>query len=257
MTLRGSHLTPPSIHDREAAGPPVAGEQGIQLLDYWRILVQRRLVVFSCLAVVVVATMSLTLLSTPRYMASTTLEIQRKAPEIVEFTDVVGVDPGGYWDFHQTQQKILQSRTVARIASENLDLPNRPEYAGRKGSPISRFRRWTKSLFVGEPESAPAINATIGFIQASLSITLIRKSYLVNVAFQDSDPTLAADVANAVAAAYQQFQLDARYKTTGQAKEFLTKDVLRVRMDIAGLQKKLQDYGVGLLSPSPCWRFRS
>ncbi len=132
-------MTPPSIHDPEAAGLPVAEEFGIQLLDYWRILVQRRLVVFSCLAVVVVATMSVTLLSTPRYKAVTTLEIQRKSPEIVEFTDVVGVDPNAYWDFHQTQQKILQSRTVARIASEKLDLANRPEYAGRKGSPIGRF----------------------------------------------------------------------------------------------------------------------
>ena len=237
-------MTPPSNHDPERAGLPVAEEQGIQLLDYWRILVERRLVIFSCLAVVVVATMSLTLLSTPRYMAATTLEIQRNAPEIVEFTDVVGVDPGAYWDFHQTQQKILQSRTVARLASEKLDLVNRPEYAGRKGSPIGRFRHWTKSLFVGEEEPAPAVDCTIGFIQANLSINLIRKSYLVDVAFQDSDPTLAADVANAVAAAYQQFQLDARYDTTGQAKAFLTKDVARVQADIAALAKTLQAYGV-------------
>jgi len=237
-------LTPPSIHGPEITGPPVSEEQGIQLLDYWRILVQRRLVVFSCLAVVFVATMSLTLLTTPQYRATTTLEIQRNAPEIVEFTDVVGVDPGAYMDFHQTQLKILQSRTVARIASGRLDLVNRPEFAGRKGSPIRRFRRWTESLFAGEKEPGSQVDAGIGFIQGNLAIALIRRSFLVNVSFEDRDPTLAADVANAVAAAYQQFQLDARYNTTGQAKEFLTKDVARVQAEIGILEHTLQEYGV-------------
>ena len=79
-----------------------ADEREIRLLDYWRILVRRRWVVLSCLAVVVVATMTMTFLTVPTYQATSTLEIQRYSPEVVEFTDVVNLDPTAYWDFHQT-----------------------------------------------------------------------------------------------------------------------------------------------------------
>jgi succinoglycan biosynthesis transport protein ExoP len=228
--------------DSEAYSP----EHEVRLFDYWRILVHRRLLVLGCLALVVVATMSLTFLTAPTYRATTTLEIQRYAPEVVEFTDVVGVDPSSYWDFHRTQQKILESRVVARIAADRLDLLHRPEFAGRRSAPIGRFIGWTRSLLTsaGTEPLPPDIDNAIAYIQRGLSVSLVRNSYLVLVSFEDRDATLAADAANAVASAYQQFQHDRRYVTTGEAKEFLTKDVVRVRQEIAELEKEHQDYGV-------------
>jgi len=138
---------------------------------------------------------------------------------------------------------------VAEIAAEKLDLWNRPEFAGRKGSPLSRLVGWGKSLFPGAGQGAPQDEASrfeagVGFIQGNLSISLVRNSYLVTVSFEDRHPRLAADAANAVAAAYRKFQHDSRYDTTGEAKEFLTKDVARVQAEVAVLEKKLQDYGV-------------
>ena len=155
-------MTDPSQHAPE--GHAYAEEQEIRLLDYWRILVNRRWVVLSCLAFVVVVTMTLTFLTVPRYRAASTLEIQRYAPEVVEFTDVVNVDPSAYWDFHQTQQKIMQSRRVAAIAAQRLDLWNRPEFAGREGSPLGRLIGWGKSLLAGageteEPDEKSRIDA--------------------------------------------------------------------------------------------------
>ena len=216
----------------------------IQLLDYWWILVRRRTIFYTCLSVVVAATMILTLLSTPIFEATTTIEIERQGPEILEFTDVLGVDPAGYKDFYQTQHKILQSRTVIRIAAESLDLVNRPDFAGRKGSPIGRVIGWARARISGGASAGDPLDPAIDFIESHLTIQPVRNSHLVKVSMSDRDPQLAADVANAVAEAYQQFQLDARYDTTGKAKEFLTKDVARVQREIADLQRRLQDYGI-------------
>ena len=245
-------MTDPSRPDEGTEFHAADGEFEVRLLDYWRVLVQRRLVVLGCLAAVVTVTMTLTLLTAPTYRATATLEIQRNTPEVVEFTDVLNVDPDSYWDFHQTQQKILESRSVARIAAERLDLARRPELASRKGSPLGRLVRWGKGLFRSEDGEAtkesqsgyPPEEAATDYVQGGLDVALIRNSYLSSVSFEDRDRRLAAEVANAVADAYQQFQLDSRYDTTGQAKEFLTKDVARVRAEIEALEEQLQAYGV-------------
>ena len=228
-------------------GQELDGQQSerIQLLDYWRVLVQRRVVVGTCLGVVLAATLVFTFIATPTYRATTTLEIERQAPEILEFTDVLGVDPAGYKDFYQTQHKILQSRTVIRLAAERLDLMHRPEYAGRKGAPLGRLVGWARGLVSTAPaDASDPLESAADFIEGRLSILPVRNSHLVRVSVIDRDARLAAEMADAVAAAYQQFQLEVRYDTTGKAKEFLTKDVARVQQEIAALQRQLQDYGV-------------
>jgi capsular exopolysaccharide synthesis family protein len=88
------------------------------------------------------------------------------------------------------------------------------------------------------------MDPAVGFIGGGLEVRPIRNSQLVTVSFTDRDPQLAADIANAVAEAYIQFKMNARYDTTGKAKEFLAKDVARVQAEISELQRQLQEYGV-------------
>jgi len=227
-----------------APAPNRTEDDELHLLDYWRVLVQRRGVVAGCLAVVVAAALLVTFLTTPLYTASALLEIERKAPEILEFTDILNVDPAGYRDFYTTQYRILLSRAVIELAVARTDLANRPEYASRRGSPIARLAGWVRSVI--HPDTGNPLDDTeraVRFVQDSMAIEPLRNSQLVAVTFTDRDGQLAADLANAIASAYQQFQLDMRYTTTGQAKEFLGRDVARVRGDISELQRRLQAYG--------------
>lgn len=214
----------------------------VELLHYWRTLRQRRLVVFSCLAIVVAATLLYIGFTTPEYGTTTTLQIERQGPEILDFKDIIGVDPAAYIDFYQTQYKILQSRSILRLAAERLDLANRPEVVRRKSSPIKRAASWAKSWVQSPSAADDPLNPAIKLIEDELTVQPIRNSHLVKVSFVDSSPQLAADVANAVADAYQQFSLNARFSTTAQASEFLTKEVARIQSEIQELERKLQDY---------------
>jgi len=139
------------------------------------------------------------------------------------------------------------------MAAERIDLVNRPEYATRKGSPIRRLIRWVLPGSKAEdrtdgPESDTAeytpLDAATDFVNGHLSIQPVRNSHLVYVSVIDTSPRLAAAMANAIAASYQEFSLAELYDTTGNAKDFLTRDVARVRGEIARLQQQLQDYGV-------------
>ncbi len=222
------------------------------LREYWRRLVQHRRVVIGCTAFVVVLSMIATFLATPQFTATATMEIRRLAPEVVEFREVLPTDPWGYSDFYQTQYNILQSRAVSRMAAERVDLVNRPEYATRTPSPMLRLIRWImpkRSYGRGDGSDADVrentpLDAATDFVQGRLEIQPVRNSHLCNVSVTDRDAKLAAALANAVADSYREFALAELYDSTGSARDFLGRDVARVRGEIAELQQRMQDYGI-------------
>src|SRR5258706_6827947 len=116
------------------------GDSGtLHLRDYGRVLSERRNVVVTCLVLVVAFTALFSFLAVPQFRATTTIQIEQKAPEALSFGEGRSSDYYDYQDFYQTQYKVLQSRSVLRLAAERLDLPNRPEFASRKGSPLTRL----------------------------------------------------------------------------------------------------------------------
>ncbi len=237
------------------AGDPVSAvDAQAALAEYWKILVRRRRVVATCLISVVAVASVLTLMATPEYRATTTLQIERHGPDILAFKDVLNTDPSGYSDFYVTQYRLLESRAVLAIAAERIDLIHRPEFAAPNRSPLGRIKSRVRSIFTSgdraTPTDANRLDEAVWFISQRLSIEPVRNSYLVRVSVSDRSPELTADLADAVAEAYQQFSLDARYSTTAQASEFLTKQVAQLQREIKDKQKELKEYSSekGILS---------
>ncbi len=232
------------------AGAGLGEPSALQLRDYGRVLSERRSVVITCLVLVVAFTALFSFLAVPQYQATATIQIEQKAPEALTFGEGTSYSWEDYQDFYQTQYKVLQSRSVLRLAAERLDLPNRPEFASRKGSPLGRLYAWGMNLVSfgssdSEEDEGPPDpwRRSINFIARGLAVDPIRNSKLVELSFVDRDKQLCADVANAIAAAYEEFNTDTRFTTSSQAREFLTKQVARLQSEIASEQGKLQDYG--------------
>jgi succinoglycan biosynthesis transport protein ExoP len=229
------------------AGVEPGKPSALHLRDYGRVLSERRSVVITCLVLVVSFTALFSFLAVPQYRATTTIQIEQKAPEALSFGQTTAADYYDYQDFYQTQYKILQSRSVLRRAAERLDLPNRPEFASRKGSPLGRLYSWGIGLIsfssgTEEPGSTDPWRSSINFMARGLTVEPIRNSKLVKLSFVDRNNKLCADAANAVAAAYEEFNTDTRFTTSSQAKEFLTKQVARLESEIASEERTLQDY---------------
>jgi capsular exopolysaccharide synthesis family protein len=227
------------------AGGGLGEPSVLHLRDYGRVLSERRSVVITCLVLVVALTALFSFLAVPQYRATTTIQIERKSPDALSFGEVTSPDYYDYQDFYQTQYKVLQSRSVLRLAAERLDLPNRPEFASRKGSPLGRLYNWGIGLLSPSDESAPKDPwlRAVNFIDNGLAVEPVRNSKLVKLSFVDRDRHLCADTANAVAEAYEQFNTDTRFTTSSQAREFLTKQVARLQSEIATEEHKLQEYG--------------
>ena len=75
-----------------------------------------------------------------------------------------------------------------------------------------------------------------------LSIEPIRQTQLVKINFQSYDRKLTADVANAMAKAYINSQMEARVALTQNAADWLTSRLGTLKTNVEISEKKLQDY---------------
>jgi capsular exopolysaccharide synthesis family protein len=119
----------------------------------------------------------------------------------------------GWRDFQPTQLGILQSRSLARRAREEMV----------KGNPRLPY--------------PPAES-----IQKGLLLNPEKESRIVSIGFQSANPEVAARVANAVADAYVKQSLELRAQTAGEASAWLTEQVAQQRKLVAASEAALQRY---------------
>ena len=184
-------------------------------------------------------------LMTPLYRATATLHIERKNPNILNFRDLGQTDYSwsAYEDFYQTQYKILSSPAVARGAARRLDLPSHPDFSPSTSSPglLSRLKGLIPRR--QSPVEIDPLELAAGRVLAGLEVTPVRNSQLVGVSWVAPSPELAAQVANAVTAAYVNFNIESAYSTTDQAGEFLVDQIGNLKLEIAAIEERLQEYG--------------
>src|SRR2546428_562184 len=207
-------------------------EKEIHLLDYWHVVLKRRWVVYTSLAVVVSVTTLGSFLQRPVYTATTRLQIEQNTPKILPFQDVMSSVPDYRNDFYQTQYGLIQSRRVAREAIDSLHLADLEEFR------VSLPRRTSNGPV---PEEQAEVKRIDKFLKM-LTVTPVRNSRLVDIAFSSHDRMLAAKVANRVADTYIAFNSAAQYNTTERATTSLAHQIANLQDEIDVKEKKLQAY---------------
>jgi len=220
--------------------------ESIDLFSYWQVLVRRRWVVYLAVVALGLAALVSSFLTTPLYKSSTTLQIERQSPEILSFRDVARTDYAwaAYNDFYQTQYRIIASAPVARLAAERLNLVSHPDFSAGESEPglLARLKAMLPRKRGKVIERDP-LDLAGAMILGSLEVAPVRNSHLVHVSWTHSEPEMAADVANAMADAYIQFNIESRYSTTDQAREFLVNQIGTQKREIAAIEERLQEYG--------------
>src|SRR5262245_33953373 len=103
-------------------------DREIHLLDYWRVLVKRRWVVYTAVMVVVTTVTLGSFLTRPIYTATTRLQIEQNTPNLLPFKDLMASVPDFRNDFYQTQYGLIQSRRVAEDVIQTLGLARLEEF---------------------------------------------------------------------------------------------------------------------------------
>lgn len=238
--------------NRQLASPGVGalddGEDaggGLNLAVYWHIIVKHRFVIGGAVLAALLVGVVLTLLTTPIYRATATIQIDRETTKVV---DIEGTDPetGGNQDFYQTQYALLKSRSLAERVVQRENLANDATFmAQEKGSPLAGLarlfgRRPTADTLTGTPvqRTRQAANKVMG----GLTIEPVRGSRLVNISYESSDRETAQRIVNAVAENFIGANLDRRFEGAGYARNFLEEKLATVKAQLEKSERDLVAY---------------
>ncbi len=184
-----------------------------------KILLKRRWTVATFFLVVSVLITIATLLQTPVYRATAVVRIETETPNIVGFKEVVALGLQNYWaakEFYETQFRIIRSRPVAAEVIEKLKLSQQPPFAG---SP--------------SPEQT---------LTNMIEINPIKSSQLVAISIDNSDPVLAAKIANMLAEVYRRQNLERKVGASRDALKWLGREQENLAGNVRQSEQALQDF---------------
>lgn len=228
---RGADLAPAAWWHEQA---PVEGGAEIDLLSYWRILLKHRLVVIGTVIAALAVGIGATLLMTPIYSASTTLQIDREAAKIV---DVEGVTPAEVMtgeEFFQTQYGLLRSVSLAEKVVDTMGLARDGAFIEAMGAEPAKA--------AGPTASAERREQAVRLVVGNLKVQPVRGSRLVGVAFESPNAQLSARVANGVASAFIESSLERRYESASYARRFLEDRIQQVKSRLEESERQLVSY---------------
>ncbi len=236
----------------------VQEEKEVNLRDYWKVIRKRRWTIIAFFLIVLIATAVGTFTMRPIYRGTTTIQINKENPQIVDFKEIFAVNTMDM-DYYQTQYKILESRSLARRVIQALKLSEHPEFQPKPATPFQQWKSGLShslsTLFApsgsNSSESPSGIDPSENVKETSLinqflgrlKIEPIRNSRLVKIHFDSNSPPLSTQVSNTLAATYIQQNLEARFVSTEQAKEWLTKQLEDLKAKVERADEDLQAFG--------------
>lgn len=213
-------------------------ESDVNLAEYWNLIVRGRKIIAACVGIALVVAVIVSLMSKPLYRARTTLKVEpeRATPfDIGSSANVYVRDPG----FLATETQLLESREMATRVVEKLNLTEHPSFTtpGRKG--------FFASLAFWRDEAAPVeanVDSVALAIQGGVDANPVRGTNLVEVTYVASSPQLAADIANGVATAYVEWNLESKFEVLTQASRFLSSQIEQLKAEIDEKSQQLSNY---------------
>ena len=227
----------------EAPYSEIVEEQGPGLLlEYWDMVRKNAHSLVLAAFFGLFAALLFTLPQTPVYRARASLEIQNLNENFLNLRDVSPTtNEGGSSPPEtdlQTQVQILQSESVLERVIARLNLTRQFAEEGGRG----RITAWRKALGVSGTPAPPAREDLLGRIAKNLTVQAEPKTRLVEIFYNSPDPQLAAGFTNSLAAEFIQQNLEARWKTTQQTGEWLTRQMEDVRIKLEKSEDELQVY---------------
>ena len=235
-------------------------DDSLHLRDLLRIIYKRKWWILSVAIVMLVVSTLNTLMETPQYRATTTIQIEKQAQRVVDYRDASGAtelyDDG---QFFQTQIELLRSKALAERVMEalQLDLDRKPNAvapatgAEKATDPVAEHGDWIGRIRTTlRKRSEPSIKDTqlldresvVGALRGSMQVEPVPNSRLVRINVVGADPALAARVANAWADAYTKSNMERKVDASSYARTFLEQELAKSKIRLEESENSLVQY---------------
>jgi uncharacterized protein involved in exopolysaccharide biosynthesis len=232
---------PLSVHHPQLPVPPslpaldygAAAQRGQELREYLHILLKRKWWIIGVSLSLFLLAALYTFGRQQIYRTVATLQITQDNPSSQVTVDdklarLTGSD--ALEKFQQTQYKILEDPSLAQRVIKVLNLSEHPEFKG--------IRTKNPGKSASEIE-----DAMIHLFLQKLTVTPVKNSYLVEVAFESPDALLAQRVVNSIADEYMYLSIDRRNESFSLVRRWLDKQLQGMAAKVQAAQKKLYKFG--------------
>jgi succinoglycan biosynthesis transport protein ExoP len=233
-----------------ASAYPVEDREAVpDLLEYWRVIQKRYTTVLVALLVVFMIGLFATFRGKPVYEARALIEIQKENPDVPTLQELFQIE--GVSDAYiETQNRILKSENLARRVITQLGLEKLPEFTRRSGSwQIAREKPAPEPMQAGFGTSFAADKTVpeevLKNFEERLTVEPVKRSRLIEVTFESNDPNTAAQVVNTLTSAYIDANLEARWQAAQKASDWLSQQLLGMKVKLEKSEDELQKYGRG------------
>jgi polysaccharide biosynthesis transport protein len=237
---------PVSVQRVDSAGDAAASSETFQhALKSALTFVRRQYAVIGIIAAIMIALGFVYIYTTPpSYTATATMLIDTKnlpmQLQSTMFSDL-SVDSGTV----ESQVEILKSDSIALAVIKKLNLTEDPEFVGPGGGLIGTVLSAVTGLFASDNAPVSDFALTRGAVNAfqnRLSVQRVGLSYVIAISFRSLSADRAAQIANAVADAYIDDQLEAKYQTTRRAGVWLQERLGELREQASIAQRAVVEF---------------
>lgn len=209
-------------------------------------LFRQRWLIAIVLVLAVLGGIAVTLLTPPTYEASATVRVSPWGNTIIEGQEVAAsiLSASEIGSFMQTQIKIVESRSLAEQVARELDLGKRTALLGPD---IDESRPANRTDAQWEDDK---IKLAAGFLQDSISADVPDDAQIIAINATSEDRTLAAEIANAYAAAFVQTDVRRSLDSNAYARDYLLQQIeqIRVRLNEAELAANAYARSAGIVT---------
>jgi polysaccharide biosynthesis transport protein len=215
--------------------------QDSALREYLRVLIKRKWLVISCVAIIFGAVALATMRTTRIYEATGSIAINKTDPAILNLKEAGnGGGAGDYYDPTDldTEVRILRSDLLAFQVINALNMDKQPELGGSGESASNSLALTTDAL---QPDSEKT-TALLGSFKGGLRVSLVPNTRIIEIHYRSADKNLAANVVNTLISTYIEQNFKTRFESTTQASEWLSKQLVDLQIKVQTSQEKLVQY---------------
>jgi capsular exopolysaccharide synthesis family protein len=203
--------------------PPSGAGSISDLHGIIRLVRDKSWLIVSCVVLAGIAAAAFVKWAPRVYEAVTTVQVEQEDAKIVKAEQVVSEDMHGLEILNTIVQKMGNPALLRRVLEANRLLP--PE----ETDPTNGSKALTRE-------------ETIKQFARNVKISLVRNTRLIDIAVRNTDPRLAAQLANSLVENYVAEDALARHTTTEDANAFLQHVAERQKKKLEASEQALQDY---------------
>jgi capsular exopolysaccharide synthesis family protein len=209
--------------DLPPSQPPSASGSIVDLHGIIRMVLDKAWLIVSCVVLAVIAA-AVYVERAPRvYEALTTVQVEQEDAKVVKAEQVVSEDMRGLDVLNTVAQKMGNSHLLEQVLETNHLMP--PEnVTGTNGEKIL-----TREDLITQ-------------FSHNVKATLRRNTRLIDVTVRNTNPQLAAKLANSLVNIYLEDDAEAQHSTTQGANSFLQQEAVRQKQKLEEAEQALVDY---------------